>query len=131
LDRVGLVAYGTFATLDMELTDDFDAVEGAIDDLRAWGFTNIGAAISMANDELETDGRCGSVWVEILFSDGRPNVPLDNAVQYAKDVAAEAAGLDIIIYTIGLASDIDEDLLAYISDKTGGSQPLLFNYKTV
>ena len=41
-DKVGLVSYSNSATLDTQLTTDFQSVKNAIDNLTANGYTNIG-----------------------------------------------------------------------------------------
>ncbi len=135
-DRVGLVSFSGFANLDIGLTEDFDAVKHAINGLSASGYTNIGAAISEANNELETYGRPDAVRVEVLLSDGVPNRPgwgmdqTPQGVAYAEEGAVAAAGLGIKIYTIGLGTPIpgepdnpygfNEVLLQFIADTTGG-----------
>ena len=117
-DRVGLVSYGTSATLNIGLTSDFDAVKAAINALSTGiDYTNIGAAINVANNEFLPPGavgRPGVVWVEILLTDGLPNRPYGSGVpfneldaEYARGFAEDAHDAGITLYTIGLGSSTD------------------------
>ena len=129
-DRVGLASFATEATLDINLTNNFQQVNSAIDSLTAEGERNMGDGIGKANQELASDGRSGSTWVMILLSGGVANRPLYNgnenetyAREYALSQAEIAAGLGVVIYTIGLGDPryLDEGLLKEI--QTNGYYP--------
>jgi hypothetical protein len=111
-----------------------------LDQARASGGTNIAQAIRKGVDVLRTSdphhGRPGAAHIMILMTDGQANGrsgtesacedpdlypnddDLDNdcAVYYAQ----KARDNGVAIYTIGLGSGHDKDLLRYIADLTGG-----------
>jgi hypothetical protein len=115
-DRVGLVSYSDSANLNQGLTSNFAAVKSAIDGVVSTsGYTNIGAAINTANQELTTNGRSQVVLVEILLTDGLPNRPYggtsanfnEASAEYARGFAQAAHDAGITLYTIGLGSSND------------------------
>lgn len=127
-DRVGLASFSTEATLDSQLINDAEEINGKIDSLSADGYTNIGGGVLRSNEEFTGNGRSEAFWVIILLSDGVPNYYYDEegdpirdddgdlARQYAIDqanLAKNLAGKGVKIYTIGLgaADYLDEDLL--------------------
>jgi hypothetical protein len=135
--QVGLVSYSTDVTLDYGLTTDFDAVRNTIDGISADGYTNIGDAIATATQELQDNGRPGSVKVIVLLSDGEANRPPGNPKQYAKDQAdAACTGPSdddaINFFTVALGTDVDKDLMKYIArdDQTCDPNKLEFYQET-
>jgi hypothetical protein len=92
-DRVGIVAYTQFGTKIIGLTNDFNAVKEAIDDLDAFDHqggsaslcpntnpagcnkqTNIGDGIMYAHNNLASEGRQDAIWSIVLETDGKANV---------------------------------------------------------
>ncbi|HIC89642.1 MAG TPA: DNRLRE domain-containing protein, partial [Anaerolineae bacterium] len=117
IDRVGLVSYADWATLDAGLTDDFQSVKNAIDALSTGGYTNIGDAVFKAQEELSNNGRPQAVPVIVLLSDGVanrshagdscdtwPSTPTA-CTNDAINQAATAKSAGTVIYTIGLNLD--------------------------
>jgi PKD repeat protein len=121
LDRVGLVSYsgnggwyyGT-STLDEHLTNSFNDVKDAIDDMVAYGATCIACGLKLANDEFSLNGRADAVWVEILLTDGIPNRPSGNGRDFNEaDAELSRSRADAFrdmggtLYTIGLGNPPD------------------------
>lgn len=106
-DQVGVVSFSSDAALDQMLTRQAGLARAAIDKLSADGDTNINQAIQMAQAELASVRHIGSnMPIMILMSDGQPTTggdPLPSAA------AAKSAGTRI--FTVGLGSDIDPDLM--------------------
>ncbi|MFP4394324.1 MAG: Ig-like domain-containing protein, partial [Anaerolineales bacterium] len=113
-DRVGLVSYAHDANFDYPLSTRYNAVKGAIDNLDANGYTNIGDAIYDAREALVTYGRDDAVPVIVVLSDGVANrshagdtcemEPITDTI-CTEDAVAQAAAakdLDITVYAIGL-----------------------------
>ena len=106
-DRASLVTFATDATLNKGLTQMNAAgkadLKTAVDTIQALGWTNIGDAISTANHHFLDQGWESRSWVEILLSDGLPNMPtwVSDPEDYALTEADTAKILDIPIYTIG------------------------------
>ena len=118
-DRAGLVSFGNSATLDHGLTSDKDLIKEKIDEIEAhaWPiqYTAIGEGIYTATEELNSNGREDATWVHILLSDCQ-----NNRGRNPISAAEEAAESQVVIYTIGLGEDADEDILEDIANITGG-----------
>jgi len=122
-NRAELISFAGSAIIEVQFTsmtaDGKTTVKNAIDKLTSVDKTNIYEAIEKANSELETKGRDNVLLVEILLTDGRPttgNTKADDIIDLA--VSANATG--IRIYTIGLGTDVDANLLSSIANATGG-----------
>ncbi len=134
-DRIGLVLFGTRAYLQTPLTFDRDTVSTLLNEAElgiAGKRTAIGDAIGLAVKRLrETEN---SERVVVLLTDGA-NTTGEIEPLRAADLAARAG---LTIYTIGVgaeqltvtdffgsrrinpSSDLDEETLQSIADKTGG-----------
>jgi Flp pilus assembly protein TadG len=114
--------------LEQRLTNDFDALRnGALSssELTAGkytGWTGTGAALGDAAHYLENgaEARISANNIIVLMSDGHANRPTGSGPDYARAMAAYAAGLDITVYTISLGNGADLDLMQDIADATGG-----------
>jgi hypothetical protein len=117
--RVALVSFAAIGTLDQGLTDDFGDVKDAIDDMDAFGFTNIADGVFDAQAELDATGREGAVQIMVVLSNGLPNRYGDPPVScptepssptpctdVAIEEAAVARGKGTYVFTIGL--DLDD-----------------------
>lgn len=105
--QVGLVSFSDAASLDQVLTQNAGPVRAAIDALVADGATNIADAITLAQGELAGPRhRPANQRALILMSDGQPTAGGDPRAAAA---AAKAAGTRI--FTIGLGSDVDPNLM--------------------
>ncbi len=114
-DQAGLVSFSTAATLDQELTQAAGMVRTAIGGLAASGDTNIADAIAMAQAELTSPRhRPANQPVLVLLSDGQPTSGGDPT---AAATAAKAAGTRI--FTIGLGSGVDPDLMRALASAPG------------
>lgn len=114
-DQVGLVSFSTEATLDQGLTQAAGLVRTAIDDLSATGDTNITDALTKAQAELTSPRRRpANQPVLILMSDGQPTSGGDPRAAAA---AAKAAGTRI--FTIGLGSGVDPNLMRELASAPG------------
>ena len=108
-DRAALVSFNDNATLDQELTGDKALVLAKLDALKTQTGTRIDLGLQVATSEL-TGPRAvmGNTRVIVLLTDGRPT-GVDNAAVLA--AAEQARGAGIVVYAIGLGSDLDPDLL--------------------
>lgn len=127
--RVGLVAFGNFATVVVPLTADRDRVAQAVSALTTQLRTQLGAGLLEAVRLVEAEPLHGEVrGVAVLLSDGRysdgptPEEATERAVQ---------AG--VRVYTVGIATTrpahllrsgywglLDEPTLQRIAERTGG-----------
>jgi len=86
--------------------------------------TNIGLAIQLGNNELIQNGHAKKAWVEILLTDGQNECagsasPCGDA--FTLQMAQAAKANNITIFTIGLSSSADTNLLTQIASITGGT----------
>jgi hypothetical protein len=146
LDRIGLVSYASYASLDQGLTNDFNAVKGAINGMSANGSSNIGDGVLTAQMELDNRTDKTPEAIVVLFSDGGvnrrghwpfggscitwPTIP-NSCTQFAEDQAAEAKARGTIIFTIGFGleemgyehgEDV-EDLARSVLEAMAGPSP--------
>jgi Mg-chelatase subunit ChlD len=123
-DRVAVVPYSTTAYVAQPLTTIKSDVTEIITKLKAlddW-YTNIGEGIKVGHEALVTPAHYASETIKaiVLLSDGKANRPKGKAREYALEKAEAAADDEIKIYTIGLGSKPDEELLETIAITTGG-----------
>jgi Ca-activated chloride channel homolog len=97
--RVGLVAFSDAPHTVLRPTHDREAVEGAIERLRADGGTATGDALDSALRALGTREEDSPPAAVVLLSDGATQSGRDPA-----DVAREAAAADVPVYTVALGT---------------------------
>lgn len=121
-DQSALVSFATSASLNKVLSNNHSATQSAVNGLIALGWTNIGDAIGISNQELSSiRANPKAVKVAILLTDGAANRPSDvgDPEIYAETKAEEAAALGYKIFTIGLGSAVNETMLENIASTTG------------
>ena len=121
-DKAVIVSFDTAAELVADLTDNTEALNNAIHDLRPGGGTALYDAILFAcRDKLmQEQPRFKFRRAMVILSDGE-----DNQSRYTRDQALEMAHkADVVIYTISTnRSGIDTDgdkVLKYFAEQTGG-----------
>ncbi|MFH1587215.1 MAG: VWA domain-containing protein [Candidatus Diapherotrites archaeon] len=116
-DYTGLVSFNNVATLRHQLSTDRESVKAQIDLLNDGGSTAIGEGIYTATGELSTSprARSESLDFQVLLSDGQSNSGRSSA-----GAAQDAADNNIIIFTIGFGTTINEAELTTIANLTGG-----------
>lgn len=119
--NVGIVEFSTAgfggggSRIVQSLTNDYNAVENAINGLQTGSTTPMGEGINFARQDFADNGRSDAGWIALLLSDGYSNCCIDPI-----DQATAAANEGITINTYGFG-DPDEDLLTEIADLTGGT----------
>lgn len=115
VDRVGYVTYSDKATLVSGLNDTFSSVKEKIKTTKVGGATNIGGAIKFAHKEINKNKRNGVKHVIIILTDGAANVSDLRGINpndYVLSQANLAKSEGVIIYTVGLGSDVNSNLLS-------------------
>ena len=103
--RVGLISFGgSQVEVEMDLTQDFDELREAIENLRTRGSTPMAEAIALTREELLTDVQ--NVNVLILLTDGYPDD--EDTTMTEAELAKEE---DIRIIAIGVGEGVDSDYL--------------------
>lgn len=134
---IGIVDFNCFASVDQPITSDTAAARSALQGLQAECATGMPDGLQVALDLLANDSSGGKPII-ILLSDGMPNVGLggdqnlDPTVvrQQVLDLASQAGGQGVCIYTVGLGvpyatgeytgeASIDEDFLKQVSTNAG------------
>jgi len=103
--RVGLISFGgSQVEIEMGLTQDFDELQKAIENLRTRGTTPMAKAIALTREGLLTDIQ--NVNVLILLTDGYPDD--EDTTMTEAELAKEE---DIQIIAIGVGEGVDSDYL--------------------
>lgn len=113
--RVAVLGFYGSAEMHQSLTDDEADLLAAIDGLSIASGTNLSEAIDAAQAELAARGRDEALPVVILMTDGDPNAPVSNPITAALRSANAAKLAGIEIYSIGLGTDVTEDLLIQLA----------------
>ena len=116
IDKVGLIAFSTYAYLVSDLTSNKSILYTNIESLTPSGETALGDAIMLAIDRLVNVVRQGKIAAIIVLTDGK-----HNAGQYEPLYAANRAKTwGIPVYTLGYGEkeDIDEEMLKKIASIT-------------
>lgn len=114
-DQAGVVWFNETARLAQGLTDDRPSLDAALAGLAAARYTRLDLGIAAARAELAGPRRRpGNLAVMVVLTDGRANpVPVDMAETEAG--AAKAAG--VLLFTIGLGADLEEDALRRMASR--------------
>ncbi len=123
-DKVGLITYSNKARLDYELqfmnSMNKEELRTKLDEYKAFDATNIHDSLVLAQTLLLDSPRINAPLVEILLTDGLHNYPSSLPDSTFREVAEEAKDNHIIIYTIGLGNDVNDERLQMIAETTGG-----------
>jgi von Willebrand factor type A domain/Lipase (class 3) len=111
-DRAAVVDFDSYAEVVVELTTDKQRVKYAIDTIDSVGGTDLYEGVMEGIQEIAENGRDGNLKYLIFLTDG-DGYWSDSAIEYAKEN-------DVVIYTIGLGSGINQALLQRIATSTGG-----------
>ncbi|PIS42929.1 MAG: hypothetical protein COT24_00835 [Candidatus Kerfeldbacteria bacterium CG08_land_8_20_14_0_20_40_16] len=113
-DDIGIVSYNDGPSVDFTASADYNQAKYAIDHLpQPASQTNIGDAINIATQQIQTYSTPDDVKAEILLTDGVANRPFPESAAeiYAINKAQEAKDQGIIIFTIGLGTAVNQDFL--------------------
>lgn len=127
-NRIGLISYGTTATVQSGLTDDLDQLKTKVNSLKTDGYTRSDLALEQAQSMLASGTRADATQIVIFFTDGAPtensgdnfNPSIANqAIDAAKDIKDSTAS----VYAVGIFDDADP--AADVSDVTANSSQAL------
>ncbi|MGC1374883.1 MAG: FHA domain-containing protein, partial [Anaerolineales bacterium] len=132
---MGILSFSDSAAVNFPLSTDVNAARSALDGLATIGRTGMPDGLRLAIDQFKSAK--GSKPIIIMLSDGMPNIGLGNNYladedtirQQVLDLASEAGGKGICIYTVGFGvpnsvsiltgASINEDFLKQVSAKSG------------
>ncbi|CAD6491548.1 MAG: von Willebrand factor type A domain protein [Candidatus Argoarchaeum ethanivorans] len=118
-DKVGLVSFASSATLDRQLTSDFNDAKSVIDGYSAYGSTNMGDALSKSINELKANGREGTTHTIIYFTDGMTNTG-STPDEILNILVPQAVDAGISIYTLGYGSNVNSAFLSQVASTGNG-----------
>ena len=101
--------------LSNNFTDTRMAARETINNISTGGGTSIGAGLQEALNEHQSNGEADHTWTTVLLTDGQETLS-----PYVADILPQVQSTKTKVYTIGLGSSIDENLLRQIADSTGG-----------
>jgi len=114
-DQAALVQFNAEVRLLVPLTDDPTAVIAGLDLLEQAPGTRIDSALAAGREELLSERRrAENNPVLILLTDGEPTGTTPEDVRAA---AAEAHAAGLLVFAIGLGSDLDDDLLRDVASR--------------
>jgi uncharacterized protein YegL len=120
-ESISIVSFAGLARVDFDLQEMIDeaareAAKASLDDITAWGPTNLRQALARSLDELaSTSPIAACSEAIILLTDGRHTFGFD---PYA--VIPDLVERGVSVYSVALGSDVDLELLEEASDETGG-----------
>lgn len=115
---VGVVSFSDNGKVESALSGNVDQISAAVNDMKTGNMTNMYEGLELGIDMLQQGQAAAKVLV--LLSDGMNNQGHSEAE--IQQLADQAAKDGIVIYTIGFgaASNLDESLLKYLANQTGG-----------
>ena len=112
-DRAGLVQFNSEVKVVVALGDDLAAVTAGLNQLTQGPGTRIDLGLDAARGELTGPAhKAGNNPVLILLTDGHPSGTTPDEVRAA---AARALAANLLVFTIGLGTDLDEALMRDIA----------------
>lgn len=128
-DTAGLVIFAEKAQVlfPQKTLTDYKAIEDKIEEIKVSSGTSLYKGLETAAEQLKkamepgkkTDSSRGVVQNIILISDGQPTDNKTND-QY-RELSKKIREAGITVIALGIGADYNEDLLALITDTTGGS----------
>jgi hypothetical protein len=113
-DKVGVVSYSDYVTVDYSLGTNKEDAKTAIDNIASYNFTDIAGAVRKSRELLANSLPNKRGPVLVLLTDGVQTMP-GNPVAEAN--TAKQNG--VYILTIGLGSDADETILKRMASSEG------------
>jgi uncharacterized protein YegL len=116
-EHVGLASYNDFATEDVELTTDLNAIDTTIGGLPVGGFTSISRGMQAGKNIMERSSRANHVEkTMIVMTDGRHNRGPE-----PRTVAIPLAANGVTIHTITFGADADIPRMQEVATIGGGN----------
>ena len=113
-DRAAVVDFDDYASIYQTLTNDYDSIKSAIDRVNSSGGTNLSRGMSAAIGLFTaTDYTRTDAYKYVIFL-------TDGDGSYSSTYTTQAKNNNIVVYTIGLGSGVQESKLKSIADGTGG-----------
>lgn len=112
-DRGAVIDFDNYSSILCSLTNDKELLNNAIDMIDSYGGTNLSRGIAPAIDMLMEQSNSEEAYRYIIML-------TDGDGSYDNGLTAMAKDEGISIYTIGLGSDVNEDLLKVIAEETSG-----------
>jgi secreted protein with Ig-like and vWFA domain len=125
--KVGIVSFdgGVLGNASASLGSNAGQLKAAIDNMGAFGGTNIYGGVSSALDQMQAGERMNVI---ILMSDGQDSAPDGDRLYELKKNCSDR---DTVIYSMGLGADVDSAVLSTYSGTCGGKYTFVSNSATL
>lgn len=113
-DRAAIIDFDSYAQLYQGFTTNHTDLYSAVDRVDSYGGTDLNVVMDLALNQF-TDpeySRTDGLKYVVILTDG-----LGEYTSYYTDLAIENG---VVVYTIGLGSEVDSELLTEIAESTGG-----------
>ncbi|MCR9199645.1 MAG: VWA domain-containing protein [Planctomycetaceae bacterium] len=116
-EQVGLATYSTGATLDEQLSMNYNRILNRVDNTRVTGWTAIGMGMRQGINGLRNPSTARPVAAKtlVVMTDGRHNRGVRPDV-----VADEARAANITVHTITFSSGANQTLMRQVAQRGGG-----------
>jgi Ca-activated chloride channel family protein len=132
-DRFGLVTYSDAAQRQSNLIKatpgNRERLRSIISGISVGGATNLGAGLQEGINVLLSARENGNARKVILISDGLANRGITEAVSLG-NMASISVEKELAVSTVGVGTDFNEHLMAYIADRGAGNYYYLENPNT-
>jgi Ca-activated chloride channel family protein len=129
-DRFAIFSYSDAVQRHCDLLAVTDAnrrvIQSAVNGIYSSGATNLGAGLRAGIDLITAAGRPGHPGRVILISDGLANRGVTDPTMLGR-MAADAAGKEFAVSTVGVGADFNEFLMTRIADQGAGAYYYLDN----
>ena len=118
-DRAAVIGFSDSARILRSLENDKDVVKTHIDLIRGdMGGTAIYTGLNLALNELDSNSSAERRKLIICLTDGTDDPAVSGSIY--DNIIDRANATNVVIYTIGLGSSLDEILLRSLANRTGG-----------
>lgn len=117
-DRGALVEFDDMAYLKSNFTNDKEYLKTKVNEMYAWGGTAIYTGFGKALEIFDEQGIVSNYKMMIILTDGHDNYSTyeDNY----KHLVEKAVDNNIVVYTIGVGSNVNSSILRTVADNTNG-----------
>jgi len=119
-DRMGIVQFDDSAQVIQPITNQPTDIKNTINAIEVAGGTDVAAGLQAAYEALKTQRRADAIPVIIVLSDGQSDV---SSIEHVAS-AAKAAGM--VIVSIGLGDDVDENAMRNMASLNENGKSLYF-----
>jgi len=117
-ENVSMAVYDTFPRKTLDLTENLDLLNTAIEGETPSGFTGIGRGMQVGLDSILNDPKARNLALKsiVVMTDGRQNRGINPI-----EVARECEDANVVVHTITFSDGANQGLMRQVADITGGT----------